>query len=171
MDNNILTLDYLHVIIDYNPETGIFTWIMKKPLSRGRLSKKIGRIVGWSANGYLAVTINNKDYYLHRLAWFYMTGEWPEHDIDHKDLNKKNNKWNNLRKATHIENCRNRFINKNNTSGYKGVSWDKKNKKWAANIHINYKKKFIGYYNTAELAHEAYCKAALKYFKDFMRAA
>lgn len=166
-----ITLEYLREILDYNSDMGFFIWKKGKPKSRGRYTKKVGRVAGWDCNGYKCITINNRDYYLHRLAWFYMTGKWPLHDIDHIDLNKKNNRWNNLREATHIQNCRNRFINKNNTSGFKGVSWSKRHEKWEANIHINYKKKFLGYYKTAELAHAAYCEAAEKYFEDFRRVA
>jgi hypothetical protein len=87
--------------------------------------------------------------------------------IDHKDTNTLNNQKENLRICTYSQNQRNSKLRKDNTSGYKGVSWKKKRNKWVAKISINSKQKHLGYFNDPKLAHDAYCKAAIEYFGDF----
>jgi hypothetical protein len=86
---------------------------------------------------------------------------------DHKDLNGLNCRRANLRECTHAENLRNRGANRNNTSGFKGVSWFAKNKRWSARIQIGALKKHLGYFDTPEAAHAAYCNAAHQYHGEF----
>jgi hypothetical protein len=95
----------------------------------------------------------------------------PSTDIaDHIDGNTLNNKRSNLRIATNSENVRSQKIHKNNTSGYKGVTWDKGHKKWLAQIMVNYKNCFIGYYDNPAEAHKAYFERAKVAFGVFARA-
>ena len=98
-----------------------------------------------------------------------MTGEWPKDEIDHKDINSLNNKWNNLRAGTRQQNSFNMGLNSNNTTGFKGVSWKKKAKKFVAYIQLDYKKIHLGYFLNKIIAARAYDRAAIKYFGEFAR--
>lgn len=158
----MLTHEYLKLILHYDKETGIFTWLEK--LSR-RIN--IGSKAGKMLNDYRSIRINGKDYSEHRLAWFYVYGVWPENDIDHKDTNKINNKFDNLRIASKMQNKMNIGKNKNNTSGFKGISWDKDSNKWLAQIQINCKKIWLGVFNSIEEAREVYTKYAKEYQHKF----
>ena len=87
--------------------------------------------------------------------------------VDHTNGDGLDNRRENLRLATNAENARNRSAQENNTSGYKGVSFDKKRKKWVAQLWFNNKKVLFSRHNTPEEAHEAYKKAACKYHNAF----
>lgn len=88
-------------------------------------------------------------------------------EIDHIDGNGLNNTRANLRVCTHSQNLMNIGKRSNNTSGFKGVSFDKQLKKWLASIHINCKQKNLGLFATAEDAYKAYCDACIKYHREF----
>ena len=92
-----------------------------------------------------------------------------DEQVDHIDCNPLNNRRGNLRLATPSQNGTNQSRPKNNTSGFKGVHWDKRAKKWMATIRINGKKTYLGLFATPELAYAAYCEAALKYHGEFAR--
>ena len=114
---NKLTQEKLKTLLNYNPETGIFTWKKRNQNISGTINNK----------GYVVIQINNKIYLAHRLAWLYMTGLWPKNDIDHFNQVRTDNRFFNLREATRKENCQN--VHKphpNNSSGYLGVYWNKK---------------------------------------------
>jgi len=96
-----------------------------------------------------------------------MTGAWPDMDIDHKDRNKSNNAWVNLRLATMPENSVNCGIRSNNKSGFAGVSWDAKRNKWLAQIRINGKKTNLGRYEDKQVAIDAWKEAAQSSFPEF----
>lgn len=99
---------YLKSILDYEPETGIFRWKIVKRGWRGKTIAFPGDRAGHiERDGYWRISIDGKFYLMHRLAWLWMTGDWPEIVIDHKDRDKGNNKWANLRDATYSENSRN----------------------------------------------------------------
>ena len=156
-----LTAEYLRSILSYNKKNGVFTW--KITLSKRRSA---GSVAGFKNEGRIKIGIDNNDYMAHRLAWLYIKGEWPEFEIDHKDGNKANNKWGNLRHATSSQNQRHKGIQANNKTGYKGVCFDNKRQKFLATINktVNGKKKHfhIGHYNTSQEASEAYIIAAKK---------
>jgi hypothetical protein len=90
---------------------------------------------------------------------------------DHRDGNGLNNQRYNLRPATHAENMCNARMRKDNTSGFKGVSWDKYTGRWQAAIHVSNKRIHLGRHDTPEGAHAAYCEASKKYHGEFGRAA
>ena len=117
--------------------------------------------------GYKIGRIRGKGYKAHRVLFALYYGRWPEGDIDHINRDKADNSIKNIREATRAENMYNTKLRKDNTSGYKGVSLDKRKNKWMARIKINGKYKFLGYFNTPEQAHEAYCRAAELYHVDF----
>jgi hypothetical protein len=100
--------------------------------------------------------INQKAHLAHRLVFLYHRGYLPEF-IDHIDQNKLNNKIENLREITNSENQHNKGLNRNNSSGYKGVSWKRNHKKWRAGVQVNKKEIHLGYYDTPEEAYKAYC--------------
>ena len=91
--------------------------------------------------------------------------------VDHIDCDPLNNRRSNLRLATNSQNQWNSKRYRNNTSGFKGVSFHKNNNKWAANIQHNGKQRHLGNFDSPEEAHAAYCKAAEEFFGEFARAA
>ena len=117
------------------------------------------------------VEIDHHAYGAHVLIWVWMTGEWPSVEIDHENLKRADNRWSNLREATHSQNMANGRKYRNNTSGYKGVFWEnrKSPKKWRAMIDINGKHKHLGYHSSKEEASAAYNKAADELFGEFAR--
>jgi len=161
----MITQSDLKQALNYDPDTGEFIWkVAKSGRSCG------GKAGSLTDRGYVRIALNGKQYKAHRLAWLYMTGEWPNNQIDHIDTIRTNNKWSNLRLANNQENHSNSPMRKNNTSGYKGVSWSKRDAKWFTTIMVNYKSIYLGAYGTAEEAHDAYVKASNKYFGEFARA-
>jgi hypothetical protein len=133
---------------------------------------KIGGVAGFIlSSGYRYVCVAGKLYLAHRVCWYLKTGKWPDHDIDHKDQDKANNRWKNLRRATDSQNQANRKTPKNNTSGYKGVSWHTHYGKYVASIEVRGKAIWLGSHDSKELAAAAYLVAAKKYFGKFARAA
>jgi len=112
-----LTHARLLELIHYDPETGIF---LNRPGHPWRGSTEP---LGTPADGgYLVTKIDRVMHYMHRLAWFYVTGSWPEHEVDHRDRDKANNRWLNLRPATDKQQAENRGVNKNSKTGVCGVS-------------------------------------------------
>ena len=140
--------DYL----SYDPVSGLFTRL--KNVS----NCKAGSIAGCSdKKGYVQLKFNGKCYKAHRLAWYFTYGEMPVYAIDHKNEIKDDNRISNLRLDINRENEHNKSkLKVNNTSGYVGVHWHKKMKKWAARIMVKGKREVLGYYDTAEEASLAY---------------
>lgn len=159
------TAKLIFEFLDYNPETGNFTWKAKR---RGR--RKPGMSAGCiHPHGYVRISINYRLYNAHRIAWLFITGKWPQKFIDHIDGNPANNKASNLREANTLQNGANRKMSTANTSGIKGVSFVKNTQKWGAWIKVNGKSKNLGNFQTKEEAAEAYKKAAQNYWNDFAR--
>lgn len=152
-----MTQDKLKQILKYDPDTGIFTWLETN--NKDLIGKEAGYI---NDAGYRVITIKGKQQRAHRLAWFYMTGVKPRRIVDHKDNDRLNNKWENLRLANTKQNRCNTVLASNNTSGYKGVYWSNPRQKWVATINFNYKRRHLGYYDCPKAAHIAYVKAAKK---------
>lgn len=141
----------------YDPETGDFFWIIN-PNTCVKAGDKAGCV---KSDGYIAIGANKKYVKAHRLAWFFTYGEWPPAQIDHIDGDKTNNRINNLRLATAAQNHQNRKLPATNTSGYIGVYKDTSGK-WAARIRANPKRIFLGLFDTAEEAAQAYTSAKAK---------
>ena len=169
----MLTAARLRELMSYDPETGIFVRLVT---INGRA--KIGQVVGSptaggrsEGGGYLQVCIDRKKFLLHRLAVLYMMGEWPSHEVDHRDLDRANNRWRNLRSGTSSQNKGNMRANSDSRSGIKGVYFDKSRGLWLAQITVCGQHFHLGRHTTAELAHEAYRAAAEEKFGDFARVA
>ena len=159
----MITQSELKEVLDYNPDTGVFTWI--KSTTR---RVKTGDVAGSKNNRrYINIRVNKKQYLAHRLAYLYMTGNFPENFIDHINHIKDDNRWANLRDATNSQNQANQLKRKNNKSGYKGVAYYKRDKKWHARIMYMKKRIHIGYYTTPEEAYEAYKKKAIEIHGEF----
>ena len=135
-----ITQSELQKYITYDPLTGDMWWIKSNSIR-----VKVGSPVsGKSVRGYKRAQINHIRYKAHDLAWLYMTGSFPENIIDHKDCNPENLQWDNLREATQQQNCANRSMSKNNTSGAKGVTWNKKERRWYARVGVEGKRVTVG---------------------------
>lgn len=146
-----MTHEELKQLISYDEATGLFMRI-KKTSNRINMDKP----TGWKdAYGYVEITLNGKRWKAHRLAWLYITGALPSGEIDHINRTKDDNRFCNLRDVGRLENELNKGIQRNNTSGYKGVSFQKQSGKWEAYICNQRKKKSLGVFCTPELAAQA----------------
>ncbi|PAQ03698.1 HNH endonuclease [Mesorhizobium mediterraneum] len=150
--------------LSYDPETGLFTNLKR------RTSCSVGTIVGGlNDQGYVMISFEGRGHRAHCLAFAYMTGAFAPHEIDHKDRDRANNKWGNLRPATVAENKANTKVRVDNATGLKGVN--KKRRRFAARIHISGQVLHLGVFDTAQDAHQAYLKAAKAHYGEFARAA
>jgi hypothetical protein len=146
----------------YYPLTGILTY---KDSSKGHGS------AGWiNGSGYWVVGINYEKFLVHRVIWKLVTGKDPKAEIDHADNDRQNNRWRNLREATESENLHNMKTPRHNTSGYKGVTWDKNRSKWMAKIQVSGRTTNLGRYSNRKEAHAAYMAGAVKYYGEFAHA-
>jgi hypothetical protein len=146
-----LTQEELKSQLHYEPETGIFTWLISR---KGIRKDKVAG--SKNSRGYMQIAIMHKTYVTHRLAWLYMYGYFPEHCIDHINGTRDDNRLFNLREATHHENNLNANMRGNNSSGYKCVNWHKQNKKWSVRTNYKGKRYSLGSYETAQEASHAY---------------
>lgn len=150
---------FLLAHLRYNPRTG--KWY--------RLDRFKGETCYIDPRGYQYIKLKGERYSAHILAWFYMTRRWPKKIVDHKDNNRSNIRWNNLRLANARQNSANRKCPKHNLLGVKGVTLD--HGRIRARIRVQGKLKHLGYFSTIADAHNAYFAAAKKAFKQFSRAA
>jgi hypothetical protein len=151
-----LTAQRVRELLHYNPETGEFTWLV----SRGNQFSKPGMKAGFKDTyGHLGIEIDGKRYLSHRLAWLYVFGKWPDHQIDHINRMRDDNRLENLRDVSGIVNANNKGNYRNNTTGFKGVTI--KNGRFVAQITMAGKCKYLGSFGSAEKASAAY-QAVLK---------
>lgn len=156
------SIESMREYLDYDPENGIIKWKKRKSTAMP------GQVAVSTRKGYLALKFDGKKIGAHIIAWALYYGEWPEKAIDHRDGNPLNNSIANLRITDHIRNQWNRHLNKNNKSGYKGVHFVTRLKKYSAGIRIGTGKCIIlGKFETAEEAAHAYNKAAVAYHGEF----
>lgn len=152
----ILTQEYLKSILNYDKETGDFTWIYSRKYTL------IGRNAGgYDKYGYKRIWIDGKFFFSHRLAWLFVTGNFPENQIDHVNQIKDDNKFSNLRDVTHDLNQKHKTApNINNSVGIRGVY--RKGDAYKAEIKCNGIKVKLGTFKTAIEAKEAYMSMKLK---------
>ena len=166
----MLTHSRLLECLDYDSSTGLFTWKWRTDIDERVNHRDAYEIAGRTGgDSYVTIGIDYQQYSAHRLAVFYMTGKWPTQVVDHIDGNKSNNAWSNLRVVTPQQNTFNSGVSKNNTSGHKGVCWDKKNQKWLVSIMINRKSKFLGRYTDLQEAIKVRKDAEQNLFGQFRR--
>lgn len=160
MTKKLLTADRLRDVLNYDPESGVFTWrISRKKCTAGAAagSKR--------PDGYVLIRVDYIRYYGHRLAWLYMMGEWPKSIIDHIDGNPTNNSLVNLRTATPRQSSQNRRVQSNNRTGLKGVR--RSSCGFYSMIKAGHEVKYLGSFKTASAAYGAYRAAADEYFGEF----
>lgn len=154
------TAERVRELLEYDPETGKFYHRRRE--------------AGCVTSTYIKISIDNVPYPAHRLAWLYVYGEWPPDFVDHINLDKRDNKLSNLRLADKSQNCANRTVQKNSSSGLKGAfkhkAGQRYGKPWQSQILVRGKNIFLGHFATAEEAHQAYSDAAEKHFGTFARA-
>jgi hypothetical protein len=168
-----ITQAYLQSILHYDPATGVWTWRYRAECppkwNKRWAGKKAG---GLNADGYLMIRINGRYlYFAHLLAFIYMEGRIPAHQVDHEDRDPSNCRWGNLREATPNQNGYNKKLQPNNTSGHKGIDWHKAAKKWRVRIKMNGREYHLGLFAKLEDA-VAYRKTVAEDFHgEFTRHA
>ena len=177
-----LTAEIVRELLDYDPATGEFRWKTRHVswFHDSRLRTQEASCRAWNTlyagrqagsrqkRGYVTIRVLGDGYYAHSVAWLYVMGAWPT-QIDHIDIDRTNNRFDNLRLASSQQNLQNRGKQKNNTSGLKGVSWSKAAKKWWAQIVADGRHKHLGLFGCPAAAHFAYVVAADKLHGEFAR--
>jgi hypothetical protein len=159
------TIAEVQRLLDYDPKTGVFRW------RDGADNRVAGRIAGYASNfGYRQIGIDGRKFGAHRLAWLLMRGEEPTVDLDHINGNRDDNRIANLRKATRSQNIANSRLSRRNSTGFKGVTYDKRWGHWRARIIKDRAEIHLGIFSSPEAAHAAYCAAARGSFGEFARA-
>ena len=169
-----LTASRLRDLLIYDPESGEFSWLPR--VGTDRVTKIFngqfaGHPAGSMADGwYTRICIDQRNYRAHRLAWLYMTGEWPECEVDHINLDKSDNRWSNLRIGSHVENCWNCGPKSRKRSGLpKGVTRSNSGG-YRARIKVRGQEKHLGHFETKEAAAAAYVEGSLRYHPKFGRS-
>lgn len=157
-----LTYERAHELFSYDPDTGILT---RKPCSaRSRVG---GKVISYTDDdGYVRVRCGGAKGYLyrvHRIAWLMTYGSFPEHQIDHINHVRNDNRICNLRAVDNAENTKNKRMRSNNTSGVTGVSWYKRDEKWQAVVNVNGKAIHLGFYEDFQEAVLVRKRAERKY--------
>lgn len=143
----MVTQKRIKELVCYDASTGILTWIV----NIGRA--KIGCEAGTADNRrYKHVQIDGKQYLAHRLVWLYVTGSFPENEIDHENRDPSDNRWSNLQLATRSTNQKNQSKRDDNTSGCTGVHLHKPSGKWHVRIGISGIQKYLGSFSNKHKA-------------------
>jgi len=183
MPQELPSPDLLRKILRYEPDTGKLFWLPRPVemfrdgyhsadhMCRSWNSKLAGKeaftIV--TPAGYRKGTIFDTKILAHRVIWAMQVGAWPKREIDHIDGVPSNNVWGNLREATRAENQMNTGLYPNNTSGFRGVYWNKRKGKWSAEIKANTVRTFLGYFDNISDAGAAYVAARAVLHGEFAR--
>lgn len=175
-----LTQARVRALFNYDPETGLMMW-RERPredfaterswrIFHSRFSgKPAGSISKFGRGMYRGVHLDGRMYLMHRLIWLYVTGRWPMPYIDHKNLDGTDNRWTNLREASHSQNCINRPRQARTKAGLKGVRKNIKSSRFSARIGVNGIQLYLGTFDTPDEAHAAYLAAATAHHGEFAR--
>lgn len=159
---DVLTLELARSLFSYDPLTGELRW--KRPPRRGVSAEPAGCR---NSDGYLIVGYKGREYLGIHIIWMLMTGEWPRHIVDHKNRIKADDRWENLRAATHSENNRNANLRKDNKTGVRGVVVPPRSRKFEARITVDGRQIGLGRFDFLEQAAQARRSAEIKYFGEF----
>lgn len=163
----MLTAEIARHWLAYDDEIGRLRWA-RSPCS----ALPVGRIAGAlqrGPQGYRRVILLGRKYLEHRLVWLVVKGAWPAKSIDHIDRCRNNNRISNLRVADSYEQSGNTKVSAKNTSGFRGVVWHKRDKKWQASIRIKGRRSHLGQFDKLEDAANAYKTAAANTFGEFYK--
>ena len=177
MKRDDLTQEQLVELLDYDPLTGVFVWREREGddlATHAFNANYAGKVAGhkmFKADGgvYCRIGLLRREFMAHRLAYLYMTGKWPEEEIDHKNNDGFDNRWENLRPASRSENACNRGKHRHNKTGFKGVA--PLGKRFRAVVQMKGDKRYLGVFDTAAEAAAAYAKAAKELQGEFSRVA
>lgn len=162
-----ITQQRLKEVLDYDPSTGVFVWKIRSDVKKEWNTKFAGKEAGWLTNGYRQISIDSENYLCHRLAILYVHGYLPDF-VDHDNVQRGDNRLENLRPCTQSQNLANRgALNKNNTSGYRGVTFNKAARKFIAQIMVNRRGIRLGAFDDKFDAALAYDFNAGKIFGKF----
>lgn len=162
----MITRERLKALLSYDPLTGLFTWNgHMRGVRRGKTS--VGHL---AAHGYITIRLDRKPYYAHRLAWLYITGDWPPEEIDHISGVRSDNRIANLRLANRLGNLVNRPRRRDNTSGFKGV-YKTRGGRFSTQISINGRPHYLGTFDTAEEASAVRNREAERRYGEYYRPA
>lgn len=158
--------------LDYEPATGIFRWKVERNSHGGKI-RPGDQAGGIDPNdGYIRVKLFGRLYRLQHIAWLIMTGEWPDPalDLEHRDRNRANNAWANLRLATRSQNNMNTGLRSDNKSGQKGVGRRKDTGQWYARVTVNRRVILLGHFDSFDDAVAARRAAERQHFGEFAAA-
>lgn len=158
----MFTAEELREWLHYDPDSGVFTWLQKAS-SRAMPGYKAG--CHCKRTGYRLIGVMGVQCKASRLAWLYMTGEWPEDEIDHKNTVCSDDRWENLRPADRSQQLTNQ---KPRSDHLRGI-YQRKSGRWMAQIQKRDVRLNLGVYDTQEEAHAAYQEAALKLHGEYAR--
>lgn len=165
--NPNITLSSLKNLLKYNHVNGVFTWLVKTS-SRAMPGYECGYL---TPAGYRRIKIKGHEVFAHRLAFFYMTGKWPNDEVDHINGIPSDNRFVNLRLCTHRQNLFNQKMKSNNSSGIKGVSFDLTRSMWRSRLTVNGYEKHLGYFSSKQKAVFVVSSERTKAHGEFARAA
>jgi len=165
------TVEELRGMLELDTATGRLFWKPRTNSIAGWNERCAGKetFTRTDRKGYKVGTLLNRHAKAHHVIWALTHGEWPKYIVDHIDGDKSNNRPDNLRAASPSQNNFNSKSYRNNKAGLKGVSWHKSRNKWIAQIAANGKSRLLGYFDTKEEAHQAYCSAATELHGEFAR--
>lgn len=162
----MLTVERLKEVLRYEPETGFWFWLVNR-----MSGVKAGDRAGYLSDGTWRLCVDGRRYHSNRLIWLYMTGTWPPEHVDHENTDRLDDRWLNLRLASHSENQANRKVFRNNLLGMKGVKRVRRTNRFQARIYFGGKSHHLGCFDTPEEANDAYRIAAERVHREFARAA
>lgn len=161
----LVTLERLRELFHYDPETGNFVRLVATTNCT-----KVGEIAGRRKIGYYVnMRVDGRIYKAHRLAWLYMTGEWPDLELDHENTEPSDNSWKNLRQVTHQQNlCNMKAVIKKPGNLPRGVFLHRDGVRFQSQIRLDGRTKYLGLFDTPESAHQAWLKIAVPTRGEFL---
>lgn len=165
-----ITPEYAREVLAYDPETGTFTWKPRPKANKSWNTQHSGKKAGTTGSwGYVYIQMGKRNHVgAQILAWMIMTGEHPKHVLDHRDGDRGNNRWGNIREAPDGANSINKAMQRNNTSGFVGVHFNAQNGKWRATVNRGKVRHDAGFFDSAEAAAKARTELAIKIHGEFV---
>lgn len=159
----MLTADRLREVLNFDPDTGQFTWCKSLSL-RGRVGERAGHS---QKDGRVIVGIDGVSYLAHRLAWLYTHGAWPLNLIDHINRDNSDNRLVNLRQATSSENKLNADAHRDSVTGLKGITFDRSRARWVVQLSKKGRKSIAKRFVSKAEAIEFYRQKSVEYHGEF----